>query len=112
MTHQDDEMLQKRFAALRSEDSARIPAFPPVPSPVVEAQPVRRLPARTLWWLAAAAVFVLGVSLALGKRPPGLEQSLSLWRSPTAGLLHSPGFETPSLFSSALGPALSQAGRY
>lgn len=111
MTQRDDEMLRERFTALRSEDAARMPPFPPVPSPVVEVQPVRRLPARTLWWLAAAAVLVLGVSLALGKRENGLEQSLSLWRSPTAGLLHTQGFETSSLFSSALGPALSQPGR-
>ena len=96
MTHPDDELLRERFAALRCADTARAPRFQP--------QRVRWPATRTLWWLAAAAVLVLGVSLALGKRKPALEQSLSMWRSPTSALLHTPGFETPSLFSSALGP--------
>jgi anti-sigma factor RsiW len=96
MTDRDDELLQERFTALRNEDAARTPRF--------QAQRVKRPATRMLWWLAAAAVLVLGVSLALGKRSPGLEQSLSQWRSPTAALLRARGFETPSLFSSALGP--------
>jgi hypothetical protein len=96
-----DDRLRARFERLRAEDQAHAPPFS-APEPLAE-----RSWAPVFWWMAAAAVALLTVSVALGgrKQDEALVASLSEWRSPTAALLRTSGqelFRSPSISSSVL----------
>ena len=108
MTQPDDD-LRALFQAVREYDRARVPKFRAVwsraaPRARTTARP--RSPAR--FWIAAAACAVLAASLVLRRshvreeaRPAAGSVSRTAqpaptssgWRSPTAGLLRSPGHE-------------------
>lgn len=119
MTFSDDE-LRARFKALRDTEYEHAPGFHAVlDRPARPAADVSRTGRR---WrsplalsLAAAAVVVLAISLALRipNKHEAFVQPLSVWTSPTASLLRTPGFallESSTLAGSVLdGMTLSSA---
>ncbi len=92
----DDPEIRQRFAALRDEESKRVPAFEHV------LRRTRSTPTLSLRAVAGSvcAVVVLAIVAALAvpqlraPRPPDADvPSLAQWRAPTDFLLNTPGQE-------------------
>ena len=106
-----DDELRARFAALRSADEINPPEFRSVLERAFVRDPQRsragwRSPLRVAVSLAAAEAVVLTVGLTIQarKRRAFVPVNLSLWTSPTASLLRTPGSDL--LTSTSLGPSM------
>jgi hypothetical protein len=111
MKEMGDDELRSRFAGLRGADEARQPDFRSVLERAVLRAPhssriAWRSPLRVAVSLAAAAAVVLAVGLTMQsrKRRAFVPVNLSIWTSPTASLLRTPGSEL--LTSATLGPSI------
>lgn len=98
MNEPRDAELRTRFEQLRDEDHATAPSFRALwGAAELTSRTLRRSRAPALLWLAAAAGVVLAVGVALRRlAPPSgayVAPAISTWRSPTAGLLRTPGHE-------------------
>jgi len=126
MIRHDDE-LRARFQELRDDDREHAPSFRALWARAEEgARTPRRSHDAALLWIAAAASVVLAAGIALrgdlGRLVAGLvppeareEQTLSNWRSPTAGLLRTWGsnlLAPPSIRSSILDGVTPAPGQY
>jgi hypothetical protein len=95
-----DEDLRSRFAELRDDDRAHAPEFGPLwKRAELRAQTTSRKRTLHVAWILAAAGIVVTVSVLVQQsRDVPTEGSISgatisSWRSPTAGLLRTPGSE-------------------
>jgi len=115
-----DEDLRARFAELRDDDRAHAPEFGALwKRAELRAQTTPRLRRMRVAWIVAAAGIVLTAGI-LFQRSWGVpthgnisEATISNWRSPTAGLLRTPGIELlapPAIFSSILDGATGVTG--
>ena len=119
-----DDELRSRFAELRAADERDAPEFHAVLDranhrPIrLDARTRRWLP-RIAWSLAAAAAIVLaiGITRESRQRRAFVPVTLSIWTSPTASLLRTPGSElitsstfAPSMIDPATAKTLSRRG--
>lgn len=111
--HADDD-LRARFHALRRNDGARAPEFPPVVhlKSSVRAEPAVHRSNRL--WLAAAAILVVGLiaTRRFLATNDATAQSITTWQSPTNSLVPANGravLSPPPLLSSVLDGATTSA---
>lgn len=112
-----DEDLRARFAELRDDDRAHAPEFGALwRRAELRAQTTARpRTLRSAWILAAAGiVLTVGILFQRSREVPARISgaTISSWRSPTAGLLRTPGIELlapPAIFSSILDGAAGAA---
>lgn len=107
-----DEDLRARFGELRDDDRAHAPEFGALwKRAELRAQTMARpRTLRAAWILAAAGiVMTAGILFQRSREVPARGTTsgatISSWRSPTAGLLRTPGIELlapPAIFSSIL----------
>jgi hypothetical protein len=117
MNEMHDDELRSRFAELRSSDAARAPDF----HGVLERASRRatRVERNNRRWLspvavslaaAAAIVLTIGLTMRSRQRRAFVPVTLSIWTSPTASLLRTPGAElvtSPTLVPSIVDPMTS-----
>ena len=117
MNELDDDELRSRFGELRAADERLTPDFPTVLErahhrPILQSGSRRRWLPRIAVSLAAAAAVVLAIGLTIQERERRafVPVTLSIWTSPTASLLRTPGselFTSTTLMSSTLNPVTS-----
>jgi len=108
MTENPDHELRARFDALRSADEKAAPDFKTIVDRTARMTPPHapsraRWPSRVAVPLAAALLLTIGL-VRVSRRRALVAEPLSIWRSPTAGLLRTTGSDL--LRSSALMPSM------
>lgn len=109
MTALSDHELRARFDALRVADERDAPGFRAVldrarRAPATDARLMARRRLQVALSIAAALLVAVGVS-RISRRPDFVPPPLSIWTSPTASLLRTPGSDllaSPALLSSVL----------
>lgn len=114
MNEMHDDELRSRFAELRAADEAGAPDFRGVLDRAAQRTPGIsrtgwRSPSRITISLAVAAavVFAIGLTIQSRQRRAFVPVNLSIWTSPTASLLRTPGSElitSPILVPSMVDP--------
>jgi hypothetical protein len=111
--HADDD-LRARFRALRRNDDARAPEFPPVVHLGSSVRAERARHRSNGVWLAAAAALVVGLvaTRQFLATNDATAQSITTWQSPTNSLVPASGravLSPPPLLSSVLDGATTSA---
>ncbi len=96
-----DEPLRRAFRGLRESDQSALPSLQRLLARASGPPPGRTAVHRPAWLavavaLLAAGAVVLAVHRGSGRRPPPAAGDLVTWRSPTEGLLWTPGRELTS----------------